>query len=177
MADDHASIGEHFANIDDPRNHNIRHKLIDIITIAICAIISGAETATHIEEFGKSKINWFKQFLELPNAIPSHDTFGRVFAMIDPQQFRHCFRNWVQTMFELSQGTLVAIDGKTLRRSYDSAENKSAIHMVSAWCCKNALVLGQIKTNEKSNEITAIPELIKTLELKGTTVSIDAMGC
>jgi predicted transposase YbfD/YdcC len=172
-----ASISNHFGNLTDPRHHNIRHKLIDIITIAICAIICGAETWTQVEEYGHSKEEWFSDFLELPSGIPSHDTFGRIFAMIDPDQFKQAFISWAQTICELYRGALVAIDGKTLRRSHDSSRDKAAIHMVSAWASQNGLVLGQVKTNEKSNEITAIPELIKALELQGTIVTIDAMGC
>ena len=171
------SISEHFSSVDDPRHHNIQHKLIDIIIIAICAIICGAESWTQVSEYGRSKHDWFKQFLELPSGIPSHDTFGRIFAIIDPGQFSHSFTMWVQSMTQLCSGSQVAIDGKTLRRSHDKSGGKAAIHMVSAWASKNGIVLGQIKTDEKSNEISAIPKLIKTLELNGTIVTIDAMGC
>ncbi len=171
------SIGVHFEEISDPRHHNKKHKLIDIMTIAICASICSADTFKQIEDFGKAKIKWFKKFLELPYGIPSHDTFGRIFARIDPKEFQRCFINWVQAIQEAFEGEIIAVDGKTLRRSFDSNSDKKAIHMVSAWASENGFVLGQIKTEEKSNEITAIPKLLKMLELTGCTVTIDAMGC
>ncbi|MCP3930890.1 MAG: ISAs1 family transposase, partial [Bacteroidetes bacterium] len=158
-------------------HHNKKHKLIDIMTIAICASICSADTFKQIEDFGKAKIKWFKKFLELPFGIPSHDTFGRIFACIDPKEFQRCFINWVQAIQETMEGEIIAVDGKTLRRSFDSNTDKKAIHMVSAWASENGFVLGQIKTEEKSNEITAIPKLLKMLELTGCTVTIDAMGC
>jgi predicted transposase YbfD/YdcC len=169
-------ISDHFSSIDDPRRYNVRHELMDIITISICAVICGAETWTQVEEYGKSKAEWLEQFLQLTNGIPSHDTFGRVFSMLDPKQFNESFTRWVRAISELTSGAVVAIDGKTLRRSHDSSNNLSAIHMVSAWAVGNGMVLGQVKTDEKSNEITAIPELIKSLELENTVVTIDAMG-
>jgi predicted transposase YbfD/YdcC len=169
------SISNYFSNVEDPRKYNIQHSLIDIITITICALICGAQNWGDVEQYGKSKYQWLKQFLALPNGIPSHDTFGRVFSMLDPQQFKEAFLNWSQSILTLIGQ--IAIDGKTLRASHDTAAGKSAIHMVSAWAVENGIVLGQIKTDEKSNEITAIPELIKQLELQGTVVSIDAMGC
>lgn len=171
------SIKNHFSKIADPRDLNKRHKLIDIITIAICAVVCGANSWEHIEVFGHSKLDWFKDFLELPHGIPSHDTVGRVFAQIDPGEFQQSFMSWVQAICQLSHGQVVAVDGKTLRRSHDKSNGKSAIHMVSAWASANGIVLGQIKTDEKSNEITAIPELIKTLEIEGCIITIDAMGC
>ncbi len=171
------SIKNHFSNIADPRDLNKRHKLIDIITIAICAVVCGANSWEHIEVFGHSKLDWFKDLLELPHGIPSHDTFGRVFAQIDPDQFQQSFMSWVQSICQLRHGQVIAVDGKTLRRSHDKSNGKSAIHMVSAWASANGIVLGQVKTDEKSNEITAIPELIKTLEIEGCIVTIDAMGC
>lgn len=175
--DQPGSIKTHFSNIADPRELNKRHQLIDILTIAICAVVCGANSWEHIEVFGQSKLDWFKDFLQLPHGIPSHDTFGRVFAQIDPDQFKRSFMSWVQAICQLSHGQVIAVDGKTLRRSHDKSNCKSAIHMVSAWASANGLVLGQIKTDEKSNEITAIPELIKTLEIEGCIVTIDAMGC
>ena len=171
------SIKTHFSNIADPRDLNKRHKLIDIITIAICAVVCGANSWEHIEVFGHSKLDWFNEFLQLPHGIPSHDTFGRVFERIDPVEFQQSFISWVQTICQLSRGQIIAVDGKTLRRSHDKSNGKRAIHMVSAWASANGIVLGQIKTDEKSNEITAIPELIKTLEIEGCIVTIDAMGC
>jgi hypothetical protein len=145
--------------------------------IAICGVICGADDWVAIERFGQAKIDWFKTFLELPNGIPSHDTFGRVFGLLDPEQFQRSFLNWVQALAEVSLGQIVAIDGKMLRHSYDRALGKAAIYMVSAWASANRLVLGQLKVDEKSNEITAIPELLKLLLLKGCIVTIDAMGC
>jgi len=171
------SISSHFATIKDPRHHNTLHNMIDIITIAICAIICGAEKWTQIAEFGRSKYEWFSQFLELPNGSPSHDTFARVFSMIDPKEFQQAFSNWTQTICQLYDDSIIAVDGKTLRRSHDKSNDKAAIHMVSAFCVQNGMVLGQVKTDEKSNEITAIPELIKLLEIQGSIVTIDAMGC
>jgi predicted transposase YbfD/YdcC len=172
------TIMEHFAELPDPRiDRQKRHILLDIVVIAICGVICGADDWVAIERFGKAKIKWFKQFLELPNGIPSHDTFGRVFARISPMDFQKCFTNWIQSVADIFDGEIVAIDGKTLRRSHDRASDKAAIHMVSAWASKNRLVLGQVKTEEKSNEITAIPKLLETLDVQGCIVTIDAMGC
>jgi predicted transposase YbfD/YdcC len=173
----HPSIPKHFTNLTDPRKENKRHKLIDIITIAICAVICNADSFAHICEFGQAKHDWFNKFLELPHGIPSADTFERVFARIDPKEFKACFMQWIQAISQLTNGEVVAVDGKTLRRSHDQSNGKSAIHMVSAWACANGLVLGLIKTEEKSNEITAIPELLKILQINGCIVTIDAMGC
>lgn len=172
-------IEEHFKSLPDPRrkNANLRHKFIDILVIAICAIICGADSWVAVEEFGKAKEDWFRGFLELPNGIPSHDTFTDVFRKLASKKFESCFISWTESISELFDGEVVGVDGKTLRRSHDSSSDKKAIHMVSAWASKNSLVLGQIKTDEKSNEITAIPELLKSLELKGCLVTIDAMGC
>ena len=173
-----ATILDHFADLDDPRvERTRRHKLVDIIAIAICATICGADSWVHIELFGRSKLAWFQSFLELPGGIPSHDTFGDVFARLDPVQLQDCFISWTQAIAQLLPGEVVAVDGKTARRSYDRAGNKGAIHMVSAWATQNALTLGQVKTEEKSNEITAIPQLLEMLELHGCIVTIDAMGC
>lgn len=177
MNHDDFSISNHFANIDDPRKYNIRHNLIDIITITICAFICGAENWVDVEQYGKSKFDWLKQFLQLPGDIPSHDTFGRVFSLLDPKQFNDAFTRWSQSIKNIIQEKQIAIDGKTLRASHDKTADKGAIHVVSAWAVENGIVLGQVKTDEKSNEITAIPELIKQLELRGAIVSIDAMGC
>ena len=173
-----ATILDHFAELDDPRVERTRHhKLVDILAIAICATICGADSWVHIELFGKSKLAWFQSFLELPRGIPSHDTFGDVFARLDPVQLQNCFVSWTQAIAELLPGEVVAIDGKTARRSYDRAGKKGAIHMVSAWATQQSLTLGQVKTDEKSNEITAIPQLLELLDLNGCIVAIDAMGC
>lgn len=172
------SIGEHFSELEDPRvDRTKRHQLLDIIIIAICAVICGADTWVDIEEFGKAKIEWLRSLLELPNGIPSHDTFGRVFGRLDPEQFQRCFLNWVRVVYEITQGQVVALDGKTLRRSHDRTLGKAAICMVSAWATANHLVLGQVKVDDESNEITALPELLKLLTLKGCIVTIDAIGC
>jgi predicted transposase YbfD/YdcC len=173
-----ASITSYFSNLEDPRtDHTKRHKLMDIITIAVCGIICGADSWVDLELFGKCKEEWLRGFLELPNGIPSHDTFGRVFARLDAQQFQECFLEWVRAINTLTRGQVIAIDGKTLRGSHDQSLGKAAIHMVSAWAAENRLVLGQTKVAEKSNEITAIPELLAVLDIAGCIVTIDAMGC
>jgi len=172
------AISDHFADLEDPRIDRTKlHQLLDIIIIAICAVTCGADTWVDVEEFGNAKIDWFRTFLELPNGIPPHDTFGRVFALLDPDQFRCGFVSWVQGISQITDGEIVALDGKRLRRSHDGTLGKAAIHMVSAWASANRLVLGQLKVDEKSNEITAIPELLRLLTLKGCIVTIDAMGC
>lgn len=170
-----AKIESHFEKVRDPRIGNAkRHKLLDILVIAICAVICGADGWSDIELFGKNKAGWLKKFLELPNGIPSHDTFGRVFAQIDPQEFQRSFMEWVQAIQEMTQGQVIAIDGKQLRGSHD--EGKEAIYMVSAWATANQLVLGQTKVDEKSNEITAIPKLLELLDISGYLVTLDAIG-
>lgn len=173
-----ASLAEHFADLEDPRaEHLTDHKLLDIIMVAICAVICGAESWTDVELFGNERLEWLKQFLELENGIPSHDTFGRVFARLDANQFQNCFASWVQAVFQRTDGQVVAIDGKSVRRSHDQANGQGAIHVVSAWATANHLVLGQQKVAEKSNEITAIPELLRLLDIGGCIITIDAMGC
>jgi len=165
-----------FAQVKDPRiERTKRHRLRDIIILAICGVICGAEGWVDIEEFGKAKESFFTEWLDLPNGIPSHDTFGRVFALIDPKQFETSFMQWVQGISKTVKG-VVAIDGKTLRRSHDQAAGKKALHLVSAWAVENRLVLAQLATEEKSNEITAIPLLLQQLALDGCIVTIDAMG-
>ncbi len=165
-----------FAQVEDPRVERTKlHRLRDIIILAICGVICGAEGWVEIEEFGKAKEAWFTELLDLPNGIPSHDTFGRVFACIDPKQFEASFFQWVQGISKTVKG-VIAIDGKTLRRSHDHAAGKKALHLVSAWAVENRLVLAQVATEEKSNEITAIPVLLRQLALTGCIVTIDAMG-
>lgn len=171
------AIEEHFSKVNDPRiDRRKEHKLIDMIVIAICAVICGAEGWTDIENFGNSKLPWLKTFLELPNGIPSHDTFGRVFSMLDAQQFQLAFYEWVMAVNEIVHGQIINIDGKRLAGSEDKFLGKRAIYMVSAWAEENEIVLGQRKVEEKSNEITAIPELLKLLAISGCIVTIDAIG-
>jgi predicted transposase YbfD/YdcC len=173
-----ASIGYHFADLEDPRIERTKlHDLLDILVIAICAIICGADDWVAVQEFGEAKEDWFRGFLELRNGIPSHDTFGRVFAHLDPDQFHTCFMNWMTAVSELIQGQVIAVDGKTLRRSHDKKLGKGAIVMVSAWATANRLVLGQVKVDDKSNEITAVPELLRALDISGCIITTDAMGC
>jgi predicted transposase YbfD/YdcC len=173
-----ATIAAYFAELSDPRVERTRlHELVDILVIAICAVICGADSWVEMEAYGCAKEKWLRQFLTLPHGIPSHDTFGRVLARLKPEEFQQCFLRWMQAVSEVTQGEVVAIDGKTLRRSFDRAAGKGAIHMVSAWASANRLVLGQQKVDEKSNEITAIPALLRLLEIKGCIVTIDAMGC
>jgi predicted transposase YbfD/YdcC len=173
-----AGIARYFSDLDDPRmNRTKRHDLSDMIFIAICATICGADGWVQVELFGNSKIKWFKTFLSLPNGIPSHDTFGRVFARLDPDQFERCFCRWIAALADRKPGRLVALDGKSLRRSLDRASGQAAIHMVSAWCQSNQLVLGQLACDAKSNEITALPALLELLDLRGAVVTADAMHC
>lgn len=172
------TIEQHFGDITDPRVDRTKlHDLLNILVIAICAIIAGADNWEDIEEFGKAQIEWFRTFLSLPNGIPSHDTFTRVFARLDPQQFQNSFIRWMRAVSEVIEGQVIAIDGKVVRRSHDKGIGKAAIDMVSAWATANHLVLGQVKVDEKSNEITAIPQLLEVLEVSGCIVTIDAMGC
>jgi len=173
-----SSLEHFFSNLTDPRStRNQRHQMIDILTISICAIICGAEYWTEVEEFGLQAQEWLQTFLELPNGIPSHDTFSDFFRFLDPEQFELCFMDWTKHVAALTKGEVIAIDGKTLRGSHDRSNGRKAMHMVSAYATSNQLVLGQLKTAEKSNEITAIPELIRVLDLEGAIVTIDAMGC
>lgn len=169
---------DYFADLDDPRRENSTdYPLHEIIILTICAVICGADGFTSIANFGEAKKDWFGQFLELKNGIPSHDTIGRFFGLLDPEAFEARFSRWVRAACEHVDGEVVAIDGKTLRRSYDRESNKAALHMVSAWASENGMALGQVKTEEKSNEITAIPELLEVLNVSGCIVTIDAMGC
>ncbi len=172
------SLRFHLCSIIDPRVERTQeHSLLDILMISVCAILCGAEGFADFERFGNAKREWLSSFLELPNGIPSHDTFGRVFAAINPRQFSQCFTTWTKELRKSFKAEIVAIDGKTLRRSHSRSKAKEAIHMVSAWARENHLVLGQRKVDAKSNEITAIPELLRTLELGGCIGTLDAMGC
>lgn len=173
-----SSLLEHFASLEDPRIERCKaHLLLDIIAIAICAVIAGAETWVDMEDYGNAKQEWLSSYLSLNNGIPSHDTFARVFARLNPQQMQTCFVSWIKAVAKVTQGQVIAIDGKTIRGSYDHSTGKGAIHMVSAWASANRLVLGQVKVDERSNEITAIPELLQVLDIAGCIVTIDAMGC
>lgn len=163
--------------INDPRRHNIRHNLYDILMITLCAVLGGADSWTMIAEYGRSKEEWLRSFLKLPNGIPSHDTFARLFASLNPDSFREFYCRWIEDIAGGLDGKCVAIDGKALRGSCDKAAEQNPIHMVSAWCSSCNLVLGQVKTKDKSNEIKAIPELIRSLSLDGAIVTIDAIGC
>lgn len=174
---DPSGISRHFADLDDPRVERCkRHGLTEIITIALCGVICGAESWVEIEQFGNAKRSWLSQFLDLPHGIPSHDTFGRVFARLDPEQFERCFLNWAQTLLGTT-GEQVAIDGKTVRRSHNRSQERGPLHLVSAWAETERLVLGQLATAADSNEITAIPQLLDLLDLTNCTVTIDAIGC
>jgi len=171
-------IMEYFADLPDPRRQaGRRHFLGDILAIAICAVICGADEFSAIAEFGRAKVKWFKKSLRLPHGIPSEDTFRRVFTALKPEAFERCFMAWVKALAGSSKGGQIAIDGKSLRGSFDRAGNKAAIHMVSAWASANELCFGQLATDAKSNEITTIPKLLELLDLNGATVTIDAMGC
>lgn len=174
-----ASIVEHFRTLEDPRiERTKKHNLLDILVIALCTLLTGGEGFQDMELFGKSKRAWLQTFLSLPHGIPSHDTFGRVFARLQPQRFQECFLSWTRAVAQLTHGTLVSLDGKTVKASLDRATAASPLHMLSAWCSDHGgLVIGQIKTDTKSNEITAIPELLQLLAIKGCIVTIDAMGC
>src|SRR5215468_11618892 len=176
---DNASIVEHFQTLEDPRiERTKKHNLLDILVIAVCTLLTGGEGFQGMELFGKSKQAWLQTLLALFYGIPSHDTFGRVFARLHPQRFQACFVAWTQAVAQCTQGVLISLDGKTVKASLDRATASSPLHMVSAWCSENGgLVLGQIKTETKSNEITAIPELLQWLAIKGCIVTIDAMGC
>lgn len=171
-------IRDHFGDLPDPRiERSKHHQLLAIITIALCGIICGADGWVDVEQFGRAKLPWLRTFLELPNGIPSHDTFGRVFAALDPAQFEQRFGRWVEALAQRTAGQVVAFDGKALRRSHNRSAGQAALHLVSAWASANRLVLAQVAVATKSNEITAFPLLLQMLDLRGCTVTIDAMGC
>jgi predicted transposase YbfD/YdcC/predicted DNA-binding protein (UPF0251 family) len=172
-----ARIKDHFVHLSDPRRRKVVYPLINVVTIAICAVICGADDFVAIADYGRKKRKWLSQFLDLSDGIPSHDRFNAILAAIKPAEFEACLLSWITDLHEITAGQVVAIDGKTLRRSFDAATSKSAIHMVSAWATANLISLGQVVVDEKSNEITAIPKLLKILEISGSLVTIDAMGC
>lgn len=171
-----ASLITHLSEVPDPRiDRRKDHDLIDVLVISVCTLLCAGETFNDMEDFGKAKYDWFKTFLNLRNGIPSHDTFNRIFAALDPQQFLDCFLRWTQSLRQAVSQEIVALDGKALRRALD--KDQSVKYIVSAWAESNDLVLGQLKVADKSNEITAVPELLRVLELSGCIVTLDAMGC
>jgi predicted transposase YbfD/YdcC len=173
-----ATIKRYFGKLRDPRvRRRRRHRLLDIVVMAICAVVADCDTWEDIGVFVKKRERWFRRFLALPNGVPSHDTFARVFGRLDPAAFGACFQRWVQAVSEAVGLTHIAIDGKTLRRSFDRSANLGPLHLVSAWATKQHLTLGQVAVDGQSNEITAIPKLLELLDLHGALVTIDAMGC
>ena len=169
---------EHFSKLEDPRvDRNKKHELIDVIVLCVCAVLSGAEGWCDIEEFGRTKLGWLRRYVPLANGIPVDDTIARIISALSVSGFQECFLSWMEDVVKLSDGEIIALDGKTHRRSHDRKRGVKALHMVSAWACRNGVVLGQVKTQEKSNEIVAVPELLGKLELKGCIVTLDAMGC
>ncbi len=172
------SLAEHFAELEDPRIERTKlHQLSDILVITVCAVICGADNWVEVEEFGRARQEGLAQMLGLPNGIPSHDTFGRVFALLDVAQVEACFLNWVQELHQLTKGQLLAIDGKAVRRSHDQAQQKRPLHLVSVWAAANRVELAQTEVDAEGNEISAIPELLQMLEVSGCIVTIDAIGC
>ena len=170
------SLLDHFRDLPDPRvNRRRRHELLDILTIGICCLLCGGESFNDMEEFGYAKDDWLRTFLKLPNGIPTHDTFNRVFSAINPRSFLDCFLRWTESLRQAVGEEIVAMDGKALRRAMCRGEPVPCI--VSAWATRNGLVLGQLKVEDKSNEIKAVPELLRSLELAGCIVTLDAMGC
>jgi predicted transposase YbfD/YdcC len=172
-----AQIKKHFASLTDPRRRKVTYPLLNIVTIALCAVIAGADDFVTIAAWGRQKRAWLARFLDMRNGIPSHDRFNAVFKAIKPDEFERCLLSWITSLHEVTAGQLVAIDGKTLRQSFDKADAKSAIHMVSAWATANHISLGQVVVDQKSNEITAIPKLLELLDVSGCLVTIDAIGC
>jgi predicted transposase YbfD/YdcC len=173
-----AKIPRAFEQMPDPRRNNARHKLNDILTLALLAVICGADGWEDVAEYGRAKFTWLKTFLELPHGIPSHDTFGDVFAKLQPEALERCFMEWMKRMVQLSGGKLLAIDGKSLRRSFEHGWDKSGMaHMVSAFVAANQMVFAQVKTQGKGQELSAIEKLLELLELGGAVVTIDALGC
>jgi predicted transposase YbfD/YdcC len=168
---------DHFQELTDPRQREVTYPLINVVVIAVCAVICGADDFVSITKFGNTKRDWFDRFLDLSNGIPSHDRFNAIFAAINPAEFEKCLLSWITALHEISDGQVIAIDGKTLRGSFDTRTSKSAIHMVSAWATANHISLGQVVIDAKSNEITAIPKLLELIDVSGALVTIDAMGC
>jgi len=175
--EDPKNLLNQLAKISDPRRRRVKHPLVNILMIALCAMVAGCDDFVSMAMFGKAHREWFKKYLNLSGGIPSHDRINAVISAIAPEEFERCLVEWITAVQEITKGQVIAIDGKTLRRSFDKATGKKAIHMVGAWATANKISLGQVVTDEKSNEITAIPKLLKMLELEGFLVTIDAMGC
>src|SRR3954447_11118256 len=172
-----ARLDRHFASLADPRRGKVTYPLINIVAIAVCATIAGADDFVAIADWARQKKDWLAEFLDLSSGIPSHDRFNAIFRALKPEQFERCLVAWITELHEVVVGQVIPIDGKTMRQSFDKATGKSALHMVSAWATTNKISLGQVAVAEKSNEITAIPELLDLLEIPGALVTIDAMGC
>jgi predicted transposase YbfD/YdcC len=172
-----ARMRDHFEELTDPRRREVTYPLINVVVIAVCAVICGADDFVAIAKFGNTKRDWFARFLDLTSGIPSHDRFNAIFAAINPAEFEKCLLSWITTLHEITDGQVIAIDGKTLRRSFDASTSKAAIHMVSAWATANHISLGQVVVDAKSNEIPAIPKLLELIDISGALVTIDAMGC
>src|SRR5271167_2406636 len=170
-------LQDHFSDLTDPRRRKVVYPLINIVAIAICAVIAGADDFVSIAVWARQKRDWLSKILDLSSGIPSHDRFNAVFAALKPAEFEKCLLSWITALHEITAGQVIAVDGKTLRRSFDAASSKAAIHMVSAWATANHISLGQVVVDAKSNEITAIPKLLQLLEISGSVVTIDAMGC
>lgn len=183
LAKEQSKLVEALEAVPDPRRQckNLRHPLVDVLVLAFCGVLCGCDDFVEVEEFGRSKADFFRRFLELPHGIPSHDTFRRVFQAVCPQALQRCLIQWLKGLRQatppVEDGAVIAIDGKTLRRTFDRAQGLGALHLVSAWAAANGLTLGQVAVDAKSNEITAIPQLIELLDLKGCVVTIDAAGC
>ena len=172
------SFAEHFGELPDPRmDRQKRHALMDVLFISVCSVICGATSFVDMEDFGNAKLDWFVERLELTNGIPSHDTFRRVFSMVDPTQFTRCFMGWSQEIRRAVGGDIIAFDGKTLRRSFNNATGLAAIHVLNAWSSANDFCIGQMKVDGKSNEITAMPELMRLMDIRGSVITADALNC
>jgi predicted transposase YbfD/YdcC len=170
-------IAEHFEKLTDPRRREPKYPLVNIVVMALCAVMSGADDFVTIAHWSRLKKDWLAGFLDMSSGVPSHDRFNAVLGALKPGEFQECLLSWISALHEVTKGQVVAIDGKTLRRSFDTASSKVAIHMVSAWATANHIAMGQVVTDAKSNEITAIPKLLEMLEIQGCLVTIDAMGC
>ena len=171
------AIAEHFAELTDPRRREGIYPLVNVVVMALCAVISGADDFVAIASWSRTKKEWLSRFLDMSSGVPSHDRFNAILGALKPAEFEKCLLSWITALQDITDGQVIAIDGKTLRRSFDAASSKAAIHMVSAWATANHVSLGQVVTEEKSNEITAIPKLLEILEISGSLVTIDAMGC